>query len=59
MEALKAELAKKRKATTDELNSRPAKKYMRRGDVERLKQMEAEQTKHSPEPRQEQVLFPF
>ncbi|KAG8853183.1 mRNA splicing protein prp18 [Serendipita sp. 411] len=39
MEALKAELAKKRKAAEDEANSRPTK-YMRKGDIERMKREE-------------------
>lgn len=39
MDALKAELAKKRKAAEEAAGSRPTK-YMRRGDLERLKQEE-------------------
>ncbi|KAG8815960.1 mRNA splicing protein prp18 [Serendipita sp. 399] len=65
MDALKVELAKKRKAAEDASTSRPTK-YMRKGDIERMKREEetartaalhakAEEekqkaTKHSPEP---------
>lgn len=45
MDALKAELAKKRKAAEEVEGSRP-QKYMRRGDIERIK-AEAEQAKEA------------
>ena len=45
MDALKAELAKKRKAAEEAEGSRP-QKYMRRGDIERLK-ADAERAKEA------------
>jgi pre-mRNA-splicing factor 18 len=42
MDALKAEIAFKRKTAEADLSSRPTK-YMRRGDIERMKQEEEEQ----------------
>jgi len=45
MDALKAELAKKRKAGEEADGSRP-QKYMRRGDIERIK-VEAERAKEA------------
>jgi pre-mRNA-splicing factor 18 len=53
MEALKAEIATKRKATQD--NTQGPSKYMRRGDLERLKaereQMEREQAEKLAPPQ--------
>ena len=45
MDALKAELARKRKAAEEAEGSRP-QKYMRRGDIERMK-AEAERAKEA------------
>lgn len=45
MDALKAEIASKRKAIQDDpLASRP-NKYMRRGDIERLREQEAQKAR--------------
>lgn len=44
MNALKAEIALKRKTVEADLTSRPTK-YMRRGDIERLKQEEEQKAK--------------
>jgi pre-mRNA-splicing factor 18 len=49
MDKLKAEILSKRKARV-EANTRPAK-YMRRGDLEKLKEAENERTKSPSESR--------
>lgn len=51
MEALKAEIASKRKAIQDDPIDRPSK-YMKRGDLERLREereLETRQVQTSPE----------
>jgi pre-mRNA-splicing factor 18 len=48
MDALKAEIALKRKPTETDLTSRPTK-YMRRGDIERIKQEEEQRAKEKRE----------
>ena len=49
MDKLKAEILSKRKARA-ETDARPAK-YMRRGDLEKLKEAERERTRTPSEPR--------
>jgi len=53
MEALKAELAKKRKAAEEASNNRPTK-YMKRGDLERMKLEEEAALKASVQEKQEE-----
>lgn len=48
MEALKAEIAAKRKALDDVSSSRP-QKYMRRGDLERMKEEQERQAREDKE----------
>lgn len=55
MEALKAELAKKRKAAEEASSSRPTK-YMKRGDLERMKQEEEAALKADSKTKQDEEL---
>ena len=53
MDALKAELAKKRKAAEEADGPRP-QKYMRRGDIERIK-AEAERAKEAESKKKQEA----
>ncbi|KIJ57637.1 hypothetical protein HYDPIDRAFT_34919, partial [Hydnomerulius pinastri MD-312] len=48
MDALKAEIALKRKTVEADVSSRPTK-YLRRGDIERMKQEEEQKAKEEKE----------
>ena len=53
MDALKAELAKKRKAAEEADGPRP-QKYMRRGDIERIK-VEAERAREAESKKEQEA----